>query len=91
MDRSALSNAILSAARSHYRRGRPLPALVYLGRAIFTPPDHRWAPLEACRKLPLSQISDGDKRTMRIVHISVGDDGGGGERSAFRIHRGLRY
>ncbi len=27
---------------------------------------------------------------MRIVHISVGDDGGGGERSAFRIHRGLR-
>ncbi len=46
MDRSALSNAILSAARSHYRRGRPLPALVYLGRAILTRPIIAGRPLK---------------------------------------------
>jgi len=38
VDRFTLSNAMLSAARSHYRRGSPVRALVYVGRAFLTRP-----------------------------------------------------
>ncbi len=38
VDRIVLSNAMLSAARSHYRRGRPVQALAYVGRAVVTRP-----------------------------------------------------
>lgn len=38
VDRYALSNAMLSAARIHYRRGSPLRALVSLGRAFVARP-----------------------------------------------------
>ena len=44
--RATLSNAMLSAARIHYRQGRPLRALVSLGRALLTRPKVAGRPLK---------------------------------------------
>lgn len=44
--RATLSNAMLSAARIHYRRGRPLRALACLGRALLTRPQVAGRPLK---------------------------------------------
>ena len=44
--RATLSNARLSAARIHYRRGRPIRALVSLGRALLTRPQVAGRPLK---------------------------------------------
>ena len=45
-DRIALANAMLLAARSHYRRGRPACALVFLGRAVLARPIIAGRPLK---------------------------------------------
>ena len=44
--RATLSNAMLSAARIHYRQGRPLRALASLGRALLTRPQVAGRPLK---------------------------------------------
>jgi hypothetical protein len=44
--RSALSDAMLSVARTHYRRGSRLRALVYVGRAFLTRPVVAGRPLK---------------------------------------------
>ena len=46
VDKPALSNAMLSVARTHYRRGRPLRALVYVGRALLARPVVAGRPLK---------------------------------------------
>jgi glycosyltransferase involved in cell wall biosynthesis len=46
VDRATLSNAMLSAARIHYGRGRPVRALACLGRAVLTRPVVAGRPLK---------------------------------------------
>jgi hypothetical protein len=46
VDRYALSYAMLSAARTHYRRGSPVRALVYVGRALLARPVIAGRPLK---------------------------------------------
>jgi hypothetical protein len=46
VDRTDLSNAMLSVVRTHYRRGRPIRALVSLGRAVLTRPVVAGRPLK---------------------------------------------
>jgi glycosyltransferase involved in cell wall biosynthesis len=46
VNKSVLSNAMLSAARIHYRRGRLGRALVYVGRALLTRPRVAGRPLK---------------------------------------------
>jgi len=50
VDKRALSNAMLSLARTHYRRGRPVRALVYVGRAVLTRPIVAGRPLKRAVK-----------------------------------------
>jgi glycosyltransferase involved in cell wall biosynthesis len=44
--RSAIANALLRGAQSHYRRGRPILALLFLGRAVVTRPIIAGRPLK---------------------------------------------
>jgi len=46
VSRATLSDAMLSAARIHYRQGRPVRALVYAGRALLTRPKVAGRPLK---------------------------------------------
>jgi glycosyltransferase involved in cell wall biosynthesis len=46
VDRCSLSDAMLSAARIHYRQGRPVRALACLGRALLTRPKLAGRPLK---------------------------------------------
>ncbi len=46
VNRATLSNAMLSAARIHYRQGRPVRALASLGRALLTRPQVAGRPLK---------------------------------------------
>jgi len=64
VDKPALSNAMLSVARNHYRRGRPVRALVYVGRAVLTRPIVAGRPL----KRALNSFFRGFKREKRRGH-----------------------
>jgi hypothetical protein len=63
VDRPTLSNAMLSAARIHYRRGSPVRALAYAGRAVLTRPIVAGRPVKRALKSFLGRFKGGKGRT----------------------------
>ncbi len=59
VDKPALSNAMLSAARVHYRRGSPGRALAYTGRAFLTRPIVAGRPVKRALKSFLGRFKGG--------------------------------